>query len=345
MKAPPAPPPQPLPRLAFDAHTHLDMLPEPVEEVLAAARAAGIVRVVTVGCDVDSSRWAAARAAQHAAVYAAVAIHPNETARAEARHGRDSALAEIASLAALPQVRAVGETGLDYYRNHAAPALQRDWFAGHIEIAKATGKALMIHDRDAHEDVLDILAQQRAPEHVVFHCFSGDAEMAKRCADAGYVMSFAGNVTFPNARQLREAAAAAPAELILVETDAPFLTPVPNRGRVNAPAQVAHTLRAIAELKQVDVAGLCTTIMATGERVFGPWAEASRRAAGLGRPVTVSKDQPGCRADPGGICRAWLGDLRARPPGHAGRQAGKARRDRGRRPACDSVPSELTWPP
>ncbi len=288
MKAPPAPPPAPLPGPALDAHAHLDMLLGPVEAVLAAARAAGIIRAVTVGCDVESSRWAAACAAEHAGVYAAVAIHPNETARAAAsaaREGgaagaarepgpaRDAVLAEIAVLAALPQVRAVGETGLDYYRDSAPPDLQRDWFRAHIEIAKAVGKALMIHDRDAHDDVLDILAQQGAPEHVVFHCFSGGAEMAKRCADAGYVMSFAGNLTFPNAGQLREAAAVAPADLILVETDAPYLTPVPNRGRMNVPAQVAHTLRAVAEVKRIDVAGLCATVMATGERVFGPWRD------------------------------------------------------------------------
>jgi TatD DNase family protein len=270
MKAPPAPPPPPLPVSAFDAHTHLDMLPGPVESVLADARAAGIDRVVTIGCDVESSRWAADRAAEHADVYAAVAIHPNETARAEAE-GRDGVLAVIADLAARPQVRAIGETGLDYYRDYAAPELQRDWFRGHIEIAKASGKALMIHDREAHSDVLEILSEQGAPEHVVFHCFSGDADMAKRCTDAGYVMSFAGNVTFPSAGQLREAAAVAPAELILVETDAPYLTPVPNRGRMNAPAQVAHTLRAIAEVKQMDTAELCAAVMATGERVFGRW--------------------------------------------------------------------------
>src|SRR5215472_3282346 len=270
MKAPPAPPPEPLPAQAFDAHTHLDMLPGPVEVVLAEARAAGIANVVTVGVDVDSSRWAAATAAEHDDVYAAVAIHPNETARATAAAGWAAALEEIGRLAALPGVRAVGETGLDYYRDSAPPELQRDWFRAHIRIAKACGKALMIHDRDAHDDVLDILAQQGAPEHVVFHCFSGDGDMAKRCADAGYVMSFAGNVTFPNAGQLREAAAVAPAELILVETDAPFLTPAPNRGRMNAPAQVAHTIRAVAAAKQMDVAELCATVMATGERVFGP---------------------------------------------------------------------------
>jgi TatD DNase family protein len=257
------------------------MLSEPVERVLAQASAAGIAHVITVGTDLDSSRWTAARAAEHADVYAAVAIHPNETARA-ASLGRDAVLAEIAGLAALPQVRAVGETGLDYYRDSAPPAVQQDWFRAHIEIAKSAGKALMIHDRDAHEDVLAILSQQGPPPGVVFHCFSGDADMAKRCAEAGYVMSFAGNVTFPSAVTLREAAAVAPVELILVETDAPFLTPVPNRGRQNAPAQVAHTLRAIAEIKQMDVAELCAVVMATGERVFGPWRVSAAGAPAIG---------------------------------------------------------------
>ncbi|HET9894718.1 MAG TPA: TatD family hydrolase [Streptosporangiaceae bacterium] len=264
--------PEPLPAPAFDAHTHLDMLSEAVEVVLEDARAAGIARVVTVGCDVESSRWAAEVAAGHADVYAAVAIHPNDVAGAEARDGgRDGVLAEIAALAALPEVRAVGETGLDYYRDSAPAGLQREWFRAHIEIAKAAGKALMIHDREAHEDVLDILAEQSAPPHVIFHCFSGGAELAKRCADAGYVMSFAGNVTFPSAQDLRDAAEVAPADLILIETDAPFLTPVPNRGRQNAPAQVAHTLRAIAKVKGMDVADLCAAVTATGARVFG-WA-------------------------------------------------------------------------
>jgi TatD DNase family protein len=249
------------------------MLSEPVTAVIEQARAANIVRMVTVGCDLESSHWVAARAAEHAEVYAAVAIHPNDTARtAASAPGKDGALAEIAELAALPQVRAVGETGLDYYRDNAPAEVQREWFRAHIEIAKATGKALMIHDRDAHEDVLSILGESFAPEHVIFHCFSGDAELAKRCADAGYVMSFAGNLTFPSAGSLREAAAVAPADLILVETDAPYLTPVPCRGRQNAPAQVAHTLRAIAEIKGMDVAELCAAVMATGERVFGVWS-------------------------------------------------------------------------
>ena len=288
----PVPPPEPLPANAFDSHCHLDLIERPVPEVLADALAARITRVVTIGVDLPTSRWAARCAEAHPVVYAAVAIHPNETARAGSAADRSSAdggsadrdtadrdpadrddvLAEIGSLAALPRVRAIGETGLDYYRDSAPPEVQRDWFRAHIEIAKQAGKALMIHDRDAHEDVLRILAADGPPEHVIFHCFSGDAAMAKRCAEAGYVMSFAGNVTFSSAQPLRDAAAAAPADLILAETDAPFLTPVPNRGRPNSPAMVAHTVRAIAEVKQMDVAELCAAVTATGERVFGPWA-------------------------------------------------------------------------
>ncbi len=272
-RARPAPAPEPLAAETFDSHCHLDMIDRPVPQVLAEARAAGITRVVTVGCDLPSSRWAASCAAEHRDVYAAVAIHPNETARAAGSAAqREEVLAQIGALAALPQVRAVGETGLDYYRDSAAPAVQREWFRAHIEIAKQSAKALMIHDRDAHEDVLRILDAEGAPEQVIFHCFSGDAAMAKRCAESGYVLSFAGTVTFANAQQLRDAAAAVPAELILVETDSPFLTPVPNRGKPNAPAQVAHTLRAIAGLKQMSAAELCAQIASTGERVFGQWA-------------------------------------------------------------------------
>jgi TatD DNase family protein len=277
VSARPVPPPEPLPAEAFDSHCHLDLIERPVPEILADARAARITRVVTIGVDLPTSRWAADCADAHAGVYAAVAVHPNETAGATepaADRGavdRDTVLAEIGSLAALPQVRAIGETGLDYYRDWAPPDVQRDWFRAHIEIAKEAGKALMIHDRDAHEDVLRILDADGPPEHVIFHCFSGDAAMAKRCAEAGYVMSFAGNMTFSSAQQLRDAVAAAPLDLILAETDAPFLTPVPYRGRPNAPAMVAHTLRAIAEVKHVDLAELCAAVTATGERVFGPW--------------------------------------------------------------------------
>jgi TatD DNase family protein len=264
--------PEPLPTAAFDSHCHLDMIDMAVPDTLAQAAAAGITHVITVGCDVASSQWSADCAASFPAVYAAVAIHPNETAAAATTTAeRDAVLAEIARLAALPQVRAVGETGLDYYRDNAAPQVQRDWFRAHIDIAKQAGKALMIHDRDAHEDVLSILAADGAPERVIFHCYSGDAEMAARCADEGYVLSFAGTVTFGNAVGLREAAEVTPVELILAETDAPFLAPAPNRGRSNAPAQVAHTIRALAAAKQMDVAKLCAVLDATGERVFGPW--------------------------------------------------------------------------
>ena len=264
--------PEPLPAPAFDSHCHLEMIDMAVADTLAQAAAAGISRVITVGTDTASARWAAQCAATFPDVYAAVAIHPNETAAAaSSAHERDAVLAEIAGLAALPQVRAVGETGLDYYRDSAAPEVQRDWFRAHIEIAKQAGKPLVIHDRDAHADVLSILAADGAPEQVIFHCFSGDAELAERCAQAGYVLSFAGTVTFGNAGDLRAAAAITPAELILAETDAPFLAPAPGRGRSNAPAQVAHTIRAIAAAKQMDVAKLCAVIEATGERVFGPW--------------------------------------------------------------------------
>jgi TatD DNase family protein len=180
-------------------------------------------------------------------------------------------LAEIESLASLPRVVAVGETGLDYYRDHAAPDVQRWWFREHIKIAKRTSKALMIHDREAHADVLRILAEEGPPDRVVFHCFSGDVPMVKQCAEVGYVMSFAGNVTFGNAQPLRDAAVAVPSDLILAETDAPFLTPVPNRGKPNEPALVADTLRCLAEVKEMDLADLCDVVTATAERTFGPW--------------------------------------------------------------------------
>jgi TatD DNase family protein len=269
-----------LPGEALDSHCHLDIMKVPVEQAVADARAVGIRRVVTIGTDLPSSRWAADCASVHPDVYAAVAIHPTEVEDAtagaeETAAGKaaatDAVLAEIEALAAAPKVRAIGETGLDYYWDRTAPALQQDWFRAHIEIAKRTGKALMIHDRDAHHDVLRIRAEQGAPEKVIFHCFSGDERMARQCAEAGYVMSFAGNVTFNSAQPLRAAAAAAPAGLLLVETDAPFLTPVPHRGKPNAPWLAAHTLRKLAEVKGMETAELCAEVTRTAERVFGPW--------------------------------------------------------------------------
>jgi len=267
-KGDPPPPPDPLDIEIIDSHCHLDLMDATPADAVAAARAVGIRRMVTVGVDLVTSRWQAKVAAELPEVYAAVAIHPNEAAR-----GVDEAtFAELTALARLPKVRAVGETGLDYYRTpperHAA---QQDSFRRHIAIAKETGRPLMIHDRDAHADTLRVLAEEGAPAMVVFHAFSGDAEMAKACADAGYVMSFAGNVTFKNAEQLREAAAVAPRELLLVETDAPFLTPTPFRGRPNGPYLVPLTLRAIATVRGDDVDELAATVAATAERVFGPW--------------------------------------------------------------------------
>jgi TatD DNase family protein len=253
----------------FDSHTHMDIMGLPVDGVLAAARAAGIGRVVNVGCDLPSSRWSVARAAEYPEVYAAVAIHPNETSAADGRRGE--VLAEISALAQSPRVVAIGETGLDYYRDWAPPVVQREWFRAHIEIARRTGKALMIHDREAHADVLSILAETGPwpPCSVIFHCFSGDAAMAAQCAEAGYVMSFAGNVTFKNADSLREAALVAPAGLMLAETDAPYLTPVPHRGKPNSPAMTAYTIRYLADLRKLDVAEFCGQLQATGARVFG----------------------------------------------------------------------------
>jgi TatD DNase family protein len=246
----------------------MDILGLPLDGVLAAARAAGIRRAVNVGCDLPSSRWSVSAAAAHPDVYAAVALHPHDTAKADGK--RDEVLAELAELAASPKVVAVGETGLDYYRDWSPPEIQRDWFRAHIELARAAGKAVMIHDRDAHEDVLAILAEYAPwpPYSVIFHCFSGDAAMAGRCAEAGYLMSFAGNVTFKNADSLRAAAAVAPAELLLAETDAPYLTPVPHRGKPNSPALTAYTIRFLAALKNLDVADFCATLQVTGARVF-----------------------------------------------------------------------------
>ncbi|HET9079223.1 MAG TPA: TatD family hydrolase [Trebonia sp.] len=257
----------------FDAHTHLDIMGLPVDGVLDAARALGISRVVNVGCDLGSSHWSANTADDYEMVWAAVAIHPNESFNVTAvapGNSMKSVLGEIETLTRRPRVVAIGETGLDYYRDYAPHDLQQAYFRGHIEIARRAGKALMIHDRDAHEDVLSILEEYAPwpPYSVLFHCFSGDAAMAERCAAAGYVMSFAGNVTFKNAAALREAARVTPAALMLAETDAPYMTPVPHRGKPNSPAMTAHTIRYLAALKNLDLAEFCAQLQETGRRVF-----------------------------------------------------------------------------
>ena len=259
------PAPEPLPVAVPDAHCHLDIMGVDVGQVVGEARAVGIAPLVTIGIDVPSSQFAVAAASSYDGVHATVAIHPNEAPGAT-----EEQLERIVTLAADPHVVGVGETGLDHFRTDADGwRAQEESFRRHIAIAKEAGKALVIHDRDAHDDVLRVLQQEGAPDRVVFHCFSGDAAMARTCADRGYVMSFAGNVTFASAGELREAAEVAPLDLLLVETDAPFLTPVPYRGRPNAPYLVPHTVRALAEVKGVALDELCTAVAATAARAFG----------------------------------------------------------------------------
>ncbi|TFV72560.1 TatD family deoxyribonuclease [Blastococcus sp. CT_GayMR19] len=284
----PPPSPEPLPSPALDSHTHLDIVlgerpagdehgewasDDDVDAEIAAAVAVNVPRLVQVGVDVPSSRWSAALAARHPNVLAAVALHPNEAGAGKAT---DDALAEIDRLAALPRVRAVGETGLDRYRTGPEGwAAQEASFRAHIRIAKDRDVALVIHDRDAHDEILRVLDDEGAPQHTVFHCFSGDAAFARACVSRGFVLSFAGTLTFGNAANLRAAAALTPVDQLLVETDAPFLTPMPYRGRPNASRLVPHTVRALAEVTGVDLDELCQSLTATAERVFGSWDDRS----------------------------------------------------------------------
>lgn len=266
--------PEPLAVPVYDNHCHLEIQdgdePLTLAEQLERAARAGIAGVVQAGGDIDSSRWSADAAASHPRVLAAVAIHPNE-APAYAAAGRlDEAIEVIDELAAQPRVRAIGETGLDFFRTppEGVPA-QRESFEAHIALAKKHGIAMQIHDRDAHDAVLETLERVGAPERTVFHCFSGDAEMARYAADRGYFLSFAGNVTFKNAQNLRDALAVTPRERILVETDAPFLTPVPHRGRPNAPYLVPVTVRFLASELGADVDELCARLAANTVEVYG----------------------------------------------------------------------------
>jgi len=275
------PPPEPLAVPVFDSHTHLDLTiqeagvpggaaADPVESLLTAAAKAGVDRIVQVGVDEPSSRWGAELAARHPSVLAAVALHPNE---APLLSDLDESLRVIEALAQQPRVRGIGETGLDTFRTgEEGRAAQEASFRGHIAIAKRYGKALIIHDRDAHEDVLRVLDEEGAPETVVMHCFSGDAVFAAECVRRGFHLSFAGTVTFANAGNLREAAALTPAGQIMVETDAPYLTPMPHRGRPNASYLIPLTVRALAATRGDDLDELCAAISANGERVFGPWS-------------------------------------------------------------------------
>jgi TatD DNase family protein len=273
----PAPQPEPLTVATVDSHAHLEIVTnaapdsDEVRKVLDDARDAGIDRVVQVGYSAEQSQWCV-DAAQHwkGRVLAAVALHPNEAPVVE---DLEHDWSIIAKLAEHPRVRAIGETGLDYFRT--PPELrkrQQESFKWHIELAKKHKKALVIHDRDSHDDVLSVLLEVGAPEKTIFHCFSGDLEMAKVCVERGYILSFAGTLTFKNAPQLREAVKIVPDDQLLVETDSPFLAPTPHRGALNTPAQIANIVRAMADERNVSDAELSTTLSNNAERIFGSFA-------------------------------------------------------------------------
>ncbi|MEY3257842.1 MAG: hypothetical protein RL443_851 [Actinomycetota bacterium] len=270
----PGPLPIPLNSKTVDSHAHLELIhnSEPdsplLKEILDEAASVGIDRVIQVGYSAEQSIWSVKCAeAFIGRVLAAVALHPNE---APVVDDLEKDLQVIQELAKNPRVRAIGETGLDFFRT--PPELQEKQkysFRRHIAIAKENNKALIIHDRDAHRAVLDLLMEEGAPEKTIFHCFSGDLEMAKECVSKGYFLSFAGTVTFKNAPELRQAAEFVPIELMLVETDSPFLCPMPNRGALNTPAQIPNTLRVIADVRGISADYLAAAISENSERIFG----------------------------------------------------------------------------
>ena len=272
----PAPLPEPLNVNCVDAHAHIEIItngapdaPE-VGKVLADAKSVGIDRIVQVGYSAEQSEWGVKLAEHWPNVLAAVALHPNEAPVVE---DLEADLLRIEKLSTHPRVRAIGETGLDFFRTE--PALQERQkysFRRHIELAKKVNKALVIHDRDAHRAVLDLLIEEGAPEKTIFHCYSGDAEMARECIENGYVLSFAGTLTFKNAPALREAVKLVPIDQLLVETDSPFLAPMPHRGSLNTPAQIPTILRFMAEERGDDVDELANAISNNCERLFGSFA-------------------------------------------------------------------------
>jgi TatD DNase family protein len=272
-----APLPEPLPVPTVDAHAHIEIVTDvapdsdAVRKVLDDAKSVNVDRIVQVGYSAEQSQWCVDMAnAFPGRVLAAVALHPNEAPIVE---NLEADWAIIEKLAHEPRVRAIGETGLDYFRT--PPELQKrqqESFKWHIDLAKRTKKALVIHDRDSHEDVLSVLLEVGAPEKTVFHCFSGDVEMARTCIDRGYILSFAGTLTFKNAPSLREAVKLVPYDQLLVETDSPFLAPAPHRGALNTPAQIANIVRAMAVERDEDVAELATALSQNAERIFGSFA-------------------------------------------------------------------------
>lgn len=272
--------PEPLPVPVYDNHTHMEfedgvevLLPE---RSLTLAERVGVRGVVQVGTDLETSRWGVDLAQRDPRVLAAIALHPNEAPRLAEQGLLSEHLSEISRLASQPRVRAIGETGLDFLRTKEdGRQAQLESFEAHIEIAKRNNLALQIHDREAHDAVVETLLRVGAPERTVFHCFSGDAELAKICAEHGWYVSFAGTMTFKNAPQLREALTVTPANLMLVETDAPFLTPEPKRGRPNAPYLMPHTVRRMAQVLEMDLADLCRQLSENTLNVYGSWDEIS----------------------------------------------------------------------
>ena len=272
-----APLPEPLPVPTVDAHAHIEIVTneapdsDAVRKVLDDAKSVNVDRIVQVGYSAEQSQWCVDMAnAFPGRVLAAVALHPNEAPIVD---NLEADWAIIEKLAQEPRVRAIGETGLDYFRTPPElRARQQESFKWHIDLAKRTNKALVIHDRDSHEDVLSVLLEVGAPEKTVFHCFSGDVEMAKTCIDRGYILSFAGTMTFKNAPALREAVKLVPHDQLLVETDSPFLAPTPHRGALNTPAQIANIVRAMAAERDEDVAELATALSVNAERIFGSFA-------------------------------------------------------------------------
>ena len=269
--------PDPLPIPVVDNHTHLDIAWEgedlaDVGEVLAEAAAVGVIGVIQIGCDLPSARRTVELVDRYAAVLGGVALHPNVAPGLAAAGTLAAAYEEIEALAAHPRIRVIGETGLDYYRTgpEGRPA-QEESFRRHIDLAKRLDKTLQIHDRDAHDDILRVLDDEGAPPRVVMHCFSGDTQFARACVERGYDLSFAGNITFKNAHGLRDALAVTPLDRVLVETDAPYLTPHPWRGAPNAPALIPLTVRAMAGVLGVAVPVLATAIGETSARLYGAW--------------------------------------------------------------------------
>jgi TatD DNase family protein len=274
---PRAPLPEPLPVPTVDAHAHLEIVTDAafdskeVADVIAEAKSVNVDRIVQVGYSAEQSRWCVNAAEKwNTSVLAAVALHPNEAPVVE---DLDADLNIIEQLAQHPRVRAIGETGLDYFRTPTElRARQQESFKWHIDLAKRMNKALVIHDRDSHDDVLSVLSEVGAPEKTIFHCFSGDVEMAKTCIERGYVLSFAGTLTFKNAPELREAVKLVPLDQLLVETDSPFLAPTPHRGAGNTPAQIANIVRAMAAERDQDLAELASALSDNAERIFGSFA-------------------------------------------------------------------------